>query len=122
MTTFLKVFKIKDIMATIQDFQKIEMHAGTVLEAEDFPEAKNPSYRLKVDFGKLGIKKTSAQITKLYKKEDLIGKQIIAVTNFPPRQIANFISEVLILGVVLENGEVVLLKPERNVQNGYKIA
>ena len=109
-------------MATIQDFQKIEMHAGTVLEAEDFPEAKNPSYKLKIDFGKLGIKKTSAQITRLYKKEDLIGKQVIAVTNFPPRQIANFISEVLILGVVLENGEVVLLQPERNVQNGYKVA
>jgi len=109
-------------MATIQDFQKIEMHAGTVLEAEDFPEARNPSYRLKIAFGKLGIKKTSAQITKLYKKEDLIGRQVIAVTNFPPRQIANFVSEVLVLGVVLEEGKVVLLQPDRNVPNGYKVA
>jgi len=109
-------------MATIQDFQKIEMYVGTVIEAEDFPEARNPSYKLKIDFGKLGIKRTSAQITKLYTKEELIGKQVIAVTNFPPRQIASFLSEVLVLGVVLEEDKVVLLQPDSNVPNGYKVA
>jgi tRNA-binding protein len=109
-------------MATIEDFHKIEMRTGTVLEAEDFPEAKNPSYKIKIDFGELGIKKTSAQLTKLYKKEDLIGRQIIAVTNFPPRQIGSFMSEVLVLGVVLENKEVVLLQPDRKVPNGKRIA
>lgn len=109
-------------MVTIEDFQKIEMRVGTIIEVKDFPEVKNPSYKLKIDFGKYGIKKSSAQITKLYKKEDLLNKQIIAVTNFPPKQIANFISECLVLGVVLENKEVVLLHPEREVPNGYKIA
>lgn len=104
------------------DFEKVEMRVGTVLEAEDFPEAKNPSYKLKIDFGKIGIKKTSAQLTKLYKKEDLPGKQVICVTNFPPKQIASFMSECLVLGVVLENKEVVLLQPEREVPNGYRIA
>ena len=109
-------------MITWDDFQKIEMHVGTIKEAEDFPEAKNPSYKIKIDFGKLGIKKSSAQIVKLYKKEDLLNKQVIAVTNFPPKRIANFISECLVLGVVLEDKEVVLLQPERKVPNGYKIA
>ena len=96
-------------MITYEDFQKIEMRVGTVLEANNFPEAKNPAYKLKVDFGEFGIKQTSAQITKLYKKEDLVGKQIIAVANFPPKQIANFMSEFLTLGVVQDNKEVILL-------------
>lgn len=109
-------------MLTWDDFKKVEMRAGTILKAEDFPEARNPSYRLEIDFGKLGIKKTSAQITHLYKKEDLINKQIIAVTNFPPKQIANFMSECLVLGVVQENKEVVLLQPEREVPNGDPVA
>ena len=109
-------------MISWQDFEKVEMRVGTVIEAEDFPEAKNPSYKLKIDFGELGIKKTSAQITKLYKKEELIGKQVICVMNFSPKQIANFVSEVLVLGVVLDNKEVVLLQPERKVPNGKKIA
>jgi len=109
-------------MISWNDFEKVEMRVGTVIEAEDFPEAKNPSYKLKIDFGEHGIKKTSAQLTKLYKKEDLIGKQVIAVTNFPPKQIANFMSECLVLGVVLENQEVVLLQPERKTKNGYRIA
>lgn len=109
-------------MITWDDFEKVEMRVGTVLEAEDFSESKNPSYKLKIDFGKFGIKQSSAQITKLYKKEDLVGKQVIAVTNFPPKQIANFMSECLVLGVVLDNKEVVLLQPERNVHNGFKIA
>ncbi len=109
-------------MITWDDFEKVEMRVGTVLEADDFPEAKNPSYKLKIDFGKLGVKKTSAQLTKIYKKEELVGRQVIAVVNFPPKQIANFMSECLVLGVVLENKEVVLLQPERKVQDGYRIA
>jgi len=109
-------------MITWKDFEKIEMRVGTIIEVEDFPEAKNPAYKLKIDFGKLGIPKSSAQITKLYKKEDLLNKQVIAVTNFPSKQIANFVSECLVLGVVLENKEVVLLEPERKVPNGYRIA
>jgi tRNA-binding protein len=109
-------------MISWEDFEKIEIRTGTIIEAEDFPEAKNPSYKLKIDFGEFGIKKSSAQITKLYKKEELIGRQILAVTNFPPKQIANFMSECLVLGVVLDNKEVVLLEPERKVQNGLKVS
>jgi tRNA-binding protein len=109
-------------MITWNDFEKVEIRVGTILKAEDFPEARNPSYKLKIDFGNLGIKQSSAQITKLYKKEELVNKQIIAITNFPTKQIANFISECLVLGVVLEDKEVVLLQPERETPNGYKIA
>lgn len=109
-------------MITWNDFEKIEMRVGTIIEVEDFPEAKNPAYKLKIDFGKSGIKKSSAQITKLYKREDLLNKQVIAVTNFPSKHIANFVSECLVLGVVLEDKEVVLLEPEREVPNGYRIA
>lgn len=96
---------------TWDDFEKIEMRVGTIIKVEDFPEAKKPAY-----------KKSSAQITKLYKKEELLNKQVIAVVNFPPKQIANFMSECLVLGVILENNEVVLLQPERPVPNGYRIA
>ncbi len=109
-------------MITWQDFEKVEMRVGTVLEVKDFPEAMNPAYQLKIDFGSHGVKKSSAQITKLYKKEDILGKQVIAVVNFPPKQVANFISECLVLGVVMDNKEIVLLRPERKVENGYKIA
>lgn len=109
-------------MITWNDFEKVEIRVGTIIEADDFPEAKNPAYKLKIDFGKSGIKNSSAQIMKLYKKEDLPGKQVIAVVNFPPKQIANFLSECLVLGVVLENKEVVLLQPERKVLNGNRIA
>jgi tRNA-binding protein len=109
-------------MITWKDFEKVEMRVGTIIEVNDFPEARNPAYKLKIDFGRLGVKKSSAQITKLYRKKDLLNKQVIAVTNFPPKQIANFISECLVLGVVLENKEVVLLQPERKVPNGYRIA
>jgi len=109
-------------MITWDDFEKVKICVGTIIDVEDFPRAKNPAYKLKIDFGKIGIKKSSAQITKLYKKEDLIGKQVIAVINFPPKQIANFMSECLVLGVVLDNGEVVLLQPERQVPNGFKVA
>jgi tRNA-binding protein len=107
---------------TWEDFEKIEIRAGTITRVEDFPDARKPAYRIWIDFGRMGIKKTSAQITNLYKKEDLLNKQVIAVTNFPPKQIANFTSEVLVLGVVMENNEVVLLEPEREVPDGYRIA
>jgi tRNA-binding protein len=109
-------------MLSWEDFEKVEMRVGTVLQAADFPKAKNPAYQLHIDFGALGIKKTSAQITKLYSKEELIGRQVIAVVNFPPKQIANFMSECLVLGVVGENKEVTLLQPERPVPNGLRIA
>ncbi|CAL1521343.1 tRNA-binding protein [Chitinophaga sp. MM2321] len=105
------------------DFEKVEMRAGTIVEVNDFPKARNPSFQLVIDFGpELGLKKSSAQITQLYEKEALIGRQIIAVVNFPPKQIANFMSECLVLGVVGENKEVVLLKPDRIVKDGQRIA
>ena len=101
-----------------QDFEKIDIRTGTIISVSDFPEARNPSYKVEIDFGDLGTKKSSAQITELYQKEDLIGKQIIAVVNFPKKQIANFFSECLILGVYGENKEVTLLAtslPTKNV-------
>lgn len=109
-------------MITWNDFEKVDMRVGTVIKVGGFPEAKNPAYKLTIDFGELGIKKSSAQITKLYRKEDLINRQVIAVMNFPPKQIADFISEVLVLGVVLHNKEVVLIKPDNKAKNGLRIA
>ena len=97
------------------------MRTGTIIEVNDFPEARNPSYKLTIDFGDLGIKKSSAQITKLYSKEELLNKQVIAVLNFPPKQIANFFSECLVLGAVGEKKEIILLQPERKVENGMRI-
>lgn len=108
-------------MATFEDFLKIDIRVGKIISAEEFPETRKPAYKLEIDFGPLGIKKTSAQITKLYKKEDLIGKQIIAAVNFPPKRIANLMSEVLVLGAVLDNDEVILLKPEREAPLGKRI-
>ncbi|WP_212001294.1 tRNA-binding protein [Chitinophaga sp. HK235] len=106
-----------------QDFEKIEMRTGTIIEANDFPKARNPAYQLTIDFGpELGIKRSSAQITRLYQKEELVGKQIIAVVNFPPKQIANFISECLVLGVLGDDKEVTLLQPGQSVKNGQRIA
>jgi tRNA-binding protein len=104
------------------DFEKVEMRVGTVLEANDFHDARKPAYQLMIDFGsEIGIKKSSAQITKRYQKEDLIGKQIIAVVNFPKKQIGKFMSECLVLGSV--NGdEVVLLTADLKVENGLRIA
>lgn len=108
---------------TWPDFEKVEIRVGTILEANDFPKARNPAYQLLIDFGsELGLKKSSAQITALYRKEDLVGKQVVAVVNFPPKQIANFISECLVLGVVGDDKEVVLLQPDKNVKNGQRIA
>ncbi len=109
------------IMISWEDFEKVEMRVGTIISAEAFPEAKKPAYKLMVDFGEFGVKKSSAQITKLYAKDDLIGEQVIAVVNFPPKQIANFLSECLVIGVVNENNSVVLLKPERSAVNGMRV-
>jgi tRNA-binding protein len=108
-------------MITWQDFEKIDIRVGTILTVSDFANAKKPSYQLTIDFGELGIKKSSAQITSLYQKDDLLGKQIIAVVNFPPKQIANFFSECLMLGVYNDEKEVVLLQPNLAVRNGNKI-
>lgn len=106
---------------TWDDFEKIDIRVGTIMEVTDFPKAKKPAYQITVDFGELGIKKTSAQITALYDRESLIGKQVVAVVNFPPKQIANFFSECLIMGVYTDKKDVVLLQPERKVENGWKI-
>jgi tRNA-binding protein len=111
-------------MSTISwnDFEKIEIRCGTVIDVRDFPKAKKPSYQFRVDFGSaLGIKRSSAQVTQLYTKEDLLNRQVIAVVNFPPKQIADFFSECLILGVYDENNHVILLQPERTVKNGQRI-
>lgn len=105
-----------------EDFEKVEMRVGTIIEANDFPEARNPSYQLLIDFGtELGQRKTSAQITSLYSKEELIGKQVIAVVNFPKKQIANFMSECLVLGAV-DGKNVTLLQTDKKVENGLRIS
>jgi tRNA-binding protein len=103
------------------DFEKIDIRVGTILEVNEFPKAKRPAWQLTIDFGSLGIKKSSAQITDLYGREDLPGRQVLAVVNFPPRQIANFFSECLVLGVYTDKKEVVLIQPDRKVENGWKL-
>ncbi len=108
-------------MISWSDFEKVEMRVGTIIQVDDFPKAKNPAYKLTIDFGPLGIKKSSAQITKLYQKESLIGKQIIAVVNFPLKQIADFMSECLVLGAVGDDKEVTLLSADMQVENGLMI-
>lgn len=107
-------------MITFDDFAKLDIRAGTIISVEDFPEARKPAYKLTIDFGEAGIKKSSAQITNLYSIEDLLNKQIVAVVNFPPKQIGPFISECLVLGVYNEQG-VVLLQPDKVVSNGEKV-
>lgn len=103
------------------DFEKVILRAGTIIQVQAFPKARKPAYKLTIDFGAHGIKQSSAQITALYNMEELVGRQVIAVVNFPPKQIADFFSECLVLGVYNENNDVVLLQPERTVQNGGKI-
>ncbi|GIP51094.1 MULTISPECIES: chaperone CsaA [Paenibacillus] len=110
-------------MATIDDFAALDIRVGTIKEAEFFEEAKIPAIKLKIDFGPgIGLKSSSAQITKRYKVEEMVGKQVIGIVNFPPRRIAGFNSEVLILGGVPAKGDVVLLKPDINIPNGTPIA
>jgi len=106
---------------TWNDFEKVELRAGTILEVEDFPKARKPAYKVKVDFGPYGIKWSSAQITKHYTKEELVGRQIIGVINFPEKQIANFKSQFLVTGFADEQGDIVLAAVERPVPNGSKL-
>lgn len=106
---------------TWNEFQQVDMRVGTIVRAEVFKQARKPAYILTIDFGPLGLKRSSAQITNYYKPESLIGLQIVAVINFPPKQIANFMSECLVLGSVENGGKVVLLMPERNTENGVRI-
>ncbi|UKM64243.1 tRNA-binding protein [Flavobacteriaceae bacterium GSB9] len=106
---------------TFEDFTKVDLRVGTVIAVNDFPKARKPAYQLVVDFGSLGIKKTSAQITTRYRKEGLLNRQVLAVVNFPKKQIANFMSDCLIVGAV-DGKDVVLLKPEQNVQNGAVVS
>ncbi len=106
-----------------KDFQKVDLRAGTIIDAQDFPEARVPAYKLKIDFGQeIGVKKSSAQITDLYTKEDLLGKQVIAVVNFPPKQIGPVKSECLVAGFHRDDGAVVLAVPDANIQNGARLA
>ncbi len=109
-------------LITYNDFDKVEIKVGKIIKAENFPKARKPAYKLWIDFGELGIKKSSAQITKLYLPEELIERQILAVTNFPPRQVADFLSEVLVLGVVLDNDAVALIQTDRSVPLGKRIS
>ena len=110
-----------DNIITFEDFTKVDLRVGTIIEVSDFPEARNPSYQLTIDFGDLGIKKSSAQITTLYSKDELLNRQIIAVVNFPKKQIAKFMSECLVLGAV-EGKDVMLLNPEQPVKNGTQVS
>ncbi|MDP9375781.1 MAG: tRNA-binding protein [Chloroflexota bacterium] len=108
-------------MATIADFEALDMRVGRVVEVDDFPQARKPAYRLTIDFGPLGIKRSSAQLTDLYREDDLRDRLVIAVVNFPPRQIGPFRSEVLVLGLPNAEGRVVLLAPERDVPLGGRV-
>jgi len=104
-----------------EDFLKVDIRIGTIIDVNDFPKARKPAYQLKIDFGALGIKKSSAQITDLYTKEDLLHKQVCVIVNFKPRQIANFMSECLVIGVYNTSGDVVLLEPSKAIKNGKQV-
>ncbi|MEY8848444.1 tRNA-binding protein [Psychroserpens sp. XS_ASV72] len=110
-----------DNIITFEDFTKVDIRVGTIVDVDDFPEAIKPAYKLKIDFGSLGIKTSSAQITTLYKKEDLLNRQILAVVNFPTKQIANVMSQCLVLGAV-DQSDVILLHPESQVKNGTAVS
>jgi len=107
---------------TWTDFEKVEIRTGTIVAVEAFPQARKPAYKLTIDFGPLGTKRTSAQLTVLYHPDELVGKQVVAVVNFPPKQIATFMSECLVLGAVADDGTVTLLQTERSTTNGLRIA
>ncbi|AEH01772.1 MULTISPECIES: tRNA-binding protein [unclassified Lacinutrix] len=104
-----------------EDFTKVDIRVGTIIEVNDFPEARNPAFKLVIDFGDLGVKKSSAQITTLYKKEELLNRQILAVVNFPKKQIGKFMSECLVIGAV-DGKDVMLLNPEEQVKNGTPVS
>jgi tRNA-binding protein len=106
---------------TWDDFQKVDMRVGVVVEAQPFPEARRPALKLRIDFGPLGTKRSSAQITDHYRPEELVGRRVVAVVNFPPKQIGPFVSEVLVLGAYNDQGEVILLRPDLEVAPGAKI-
>ncbi len=109
-------------LASVEDFQKIEMRVGRIVDVKDFPEARKPSYRLTIDFGPLGVRRSSAAVRPWYTKEELLGRAIVAVTNFPPRQVGPFLSEVLCLGSVQADGHVILLRPDEEGELGARIA
>jgi len=106
---------------TYDYFDKVDIRVGKIIKVADFPKARKPAYKLWIDFGNFGVKKSGAQITKLYRKDDLVGRLIVAVVNFSPRQIADFISEVLVLGIILDNDEVVLVQPDSEVPLGKRV-
>ena len=106
---------------TWAEFEKVDMRVGVVVDAQEFPEARRPAYRLRIDFGPLGVKRSSAQITASYRAEELVGRSVIAVVNFPPKRIGPFVSEVLVLGAYNDAGQVILLQPDRAVAPGAKI-
>ena len=114
---------MKDTSHVLQwdEFMQVEIRVGTIVHAESFPEVRNPAYKLTIDFGEYGIRKTSAQITVLYDCEQLVGKQVVAVVNFPPKQIANMMSECLVLGAVGPNKQVTLLTPDLPAENGLRV-
>lgn len=107
---------------TWEEFRKVDVRVGRILAAEDFPEARNPSYRLTIDFGTLGVKRSSAAIQPWYTKEELVGRAVVAVVNFPPKQIANVMSDVLVLGAVQGDGRVILLRPDEEGERGARVA
>jgi len=107
---------------TFEDFLKVDVRVGTIIAVDEFPDARKPAYKLRVDFGDdIGVRKSSAQVTIYYTREELVGRQVVAVVNFPPRQIGKFMSEILVLGVPDDKGEVVLLQPDHKVPNGGRL-